>query len=482
MVYANGESENGGGDVQDTENGGAKGSMPGKIWKLNIGTKMCVPLWAVATVLVFAYRCLLDVFYFYFVTVHFSYYGHVDHRTELNLCFSWLMIFFTIPFIRQWVNARNERGSTDVIFFIYLFAYIPFSTGVYAGVISYSCFFFGTIYFFMLFVLQYFCCRRIPSKYVHLLVGVNKINHIILWICVLCTAFIIVNVWFWYADARLINPFGREIYSIRAEAGEYRLPLFARYFVSAASLVLSMPLAYFWKRRQFMGSLVLWFILLMRFNIDAMKTDFFLPLAVLVIAKFHKHCTRAYFRVSILAAFTAFVICGIGESFIRMGNIGIIENYFIRRMLFTPVALDEAYYQFFSMNTPDWFQGSFLRHFGFSSMYASLGGVHQAIGNYLGHPTLVASNGLFSDAMANLGIAGIGFMPIVIVLILILFDYCTFGIDGGLVVGGAFLLAMRLIPAAIGSALLSYGILPMMAMMMLMDRKTTRESAHNVEV
>ena len=70
-----------------------------------------------------------------------------------------------------------------------------------------------------------------------------------------------------------------------------------------------------------------------------------------------------------------------------------------------------------------------------------------------------ANNGLFSDAYANMGIVGMMLGPILLVLVLRVFDLSTKGLSIRSLMGGIILVSYILIGSSITTALLSQGIL-----------------------
>ena len=85
---------------------------------------------------------------------------------------------------------------------------------------------------------------------------------------------------------------------------------------------------------------------------------------------------------------------------------------------------------------------------------------------------LHANNGLFSDAMANFGLLGVVIMPILLVAVLRFFDKCTIGLDRSLIIAAAFQISLSIHSTALGTAMLSGGIL----LLILFCRLCPRES------
>ncbi len=82
-----------------------------------------------------------------------------------------------------------------------------------------------------------------------------------------------------------------------------------------------------------------------------------------------------------------------------------------------------------------------------------------------------ANNGLFSDAISNLGVPWLLIMPVAVVLVLRLFDSCTMSLDTGLVAIMAVQVALGLISSPLVSLLLAGGLIFFLPLALLMNWK-----------
>ena len=97
-------------------------------------------------------------------------------------------------------------------------------------------------------------------------------------------------------------------------------------------------------------------------------------------------------------------------------DLWIVTNLSTYRVFFIPVKLHYAYYEFFLFNDIDYFRQTILRGFFDSPYKESLDFVISDF--HLSDPGARANNGLFSDALSNLGYSGVIIFPIFLAFVL----------------------------------------------------------------
>lgn len=134
---------------------------------------------------------------------------------------------------------------------------------------------------------------------------------------------------------------------------------------------------------------------IINFSINGLKSTLFITIfSVILYAIYNFKLIK-----NIIPIISLLGIVGIIETLISKSHI--IIDYLIRRVMFIPNLLNYYYWDYFSVHRPDFFQQGFLRYLGFNSSYTS---IPKFIGYiYFGNPNNSANNGLFSDAMVNLG-------------------------------------------------------------------------------
>lgn len=137
--------------------------------------------------------------------------------------------------------------------------------------------------------------------------------------------------------------------------------------------------------------------------------------------------------------------------------------------MFVPNLLNYNYYDFFSSNSPDYFQQSFLRYFGFDSAYSGIGHLIAVV--YYNSPEASANNGLLSDAYANMGFVGIFIMPFVLVLMLKILDACAEGLDIRVVVVSGIMIAFTFVSSFFFTIMLTHGLMALCVILYLLPRQ-----------
>jgi len=155
-----------------------------------------------------------------------------------------------------------------------------------------------------------------------------------------------------------------------------------------------------------------------------------------------------------------------------LGSINIMV-LLIRRLFFVTAYLQFAYYDFFKTMPKDYFRQGIMRRFGLESPYNQ--SIETMIGDLYYLPGSYANNGLFSDAYANLGVAGIIILPIMIALVLKLLDRACEGVEIGKCIGIIFVASYTLLSSSFFTVMITHGFLVGCLVMYLMPRMKAKE-------
>ena len=158
-------------------------------------------------------------------------------------------------------------------------------------------------------------------------------------------------------------------------------------------------------------------------------------------------------------AFVSLNLLSILELTIRKTDL--LFDYFIRRVFFVPALLNFYYFDFFSINPKlllfedMFFSRLLIKVFGLSPNYDV--SASRIIGtNYFGRPEMLANNGMFSYAYADLGFIGIIFGALALVIILHIINWTMSKLDisyAGIVI---IIFTMSFLSASISSIIYSY--------------------------
>lgn len=419
---------------------------------------------------VFAYRLLLDYGYFHVIARRYAYNGFHDNRTELGLMISWVVLLLSYAVVRSVLQSKDNRDSVLIVSLLYLLSFVPFTTCIYAGILDSGYIVSNCVYWLVLLFGEIISLsvpvRRLP----HLRIGRVSINDKFVWIAGWLSMLLVVFISGRYAHFRLsFNLFS--VYDIRLEARDYHFPRIISYMFAWTRAINPILFAYsLLKRNRGMG--ILFFLTqMLSFGIDGLKSTFFMPFLVLVVMVLYNRISARKFKFYLLCGLTALTIIAVLEYALLRSHL--VIELIIRRVMFVPNYLSNCYYDFFQNNVPDYFRSSFLRFFGFQSPYTTDSrGITYIIGQlYFNRASMNCNNGLVSDALTNLGKPGLVLMPIILVLVLRLFDRSTMHLDKRISAASTLYLANTMINTFLMPVLLTHGMLVLILLFSMIDEE-----------
>lgn len=396
------------------------------------------------------YRILLDICYSNYISPIYEYTGFYNNKTASSYFLSWLFLCPFLFFLPILYKKKNISSAVVILFALgsiiptsSLFAFMPPKNNFF--ILSFLYWFFLFIFFF-----------TIPTIKIPRLNFKPKTFIIIIQIIFILT---VLYVSYKFTHFRFhFNLY--DVYDLRFEARNYNIPTIFNYILSASGTIL--PLFFIWHimRKKKKQAIIIGIVILLNFGIAGHKSIVFkLLLAIL---------GYYFFQFKIIKYF--------GWGFALLSAIALLESTFIKtfnfisliinRVIFSPSLLNYFYYDFFSSHEKDYFRQGFLKYFGFQSSYNTP--IDFIIGEqYFGNDLIRANNGLFSDAYMNLGVFGVFFQPIILIVILKLIDSFSKGIDERLlfiVIVGCY---TALISTTFSTALLTSGLLLSMLVLYL---------------
>lgn len=420
--------------------------------------------------LVCAFRLLLDYGYFHVIARRYAYYGFHDNRSGLGLALSWLVLLASYAVARKALQTQDDRDSVLIVSLLYLLSFVPFTSCIYAGILDSAYIVSNCVYWLVLLLGEIISLsvpvRRLP----HLRIGRVVVNDKFVWIAGWLSMLLVVFISGRYAHFRLnFNMFS--VYDIRLEARDYHFPRIISYMFAWTRAINPVLFAYsLLKRNRGMGTLF-FLTQMLSFGIDGLKSTFFMPFLVLMIVLSYNRISARKFKFYLLCGLTALTLIAVLEYVVLRSHL--VIELIIRRVMFVPNYLSKCYYDFFQNNVPDYFRSSFLRFFGFQSPYTTDSrGVTYLIGQlYFNRPSMNCNNGLVSDAITNLGKPGLVLMPIILVLVLRLFDRSSTHLDNRLSAATALYLSYVILSTFLMTVLLTHGMLVLILLLSMMDQK-----------
>lgn len=415
--------------------------------------KPVLPKFNLITLIV--YRLTLELIYIFYIVPVFGYSGfnyEFDMSSYVN---SWLVLLLIYPFIRM--NYKKEKASYAIITILYLVSFIP-GTIILAFMLP------STSYNF-LFVL-YWTFLSISNIIIpHFYIKKPNYNtcQVVTYTLILFFTIIILYISWKYTNFRL-NFSLLNVYSLRDEALNFDLPVILVYGFSAAKVFMPIAFVYMISASQKKMAFFIAVIQFLAFSVDGSKSTLFALVFTYIGYKFIKNLSIHLFA-KLLLVLNSFALI---ENFV-FGTIYLII-IFIRRVMFLPNLLNLYYYDFFSRNAYDYFRQGIVGRLGFDSPYNI--SISNIIGGaYFNSPTMMANNGLFSDAYSNLGITGILIMPFVLVIAMRFLDACSNGIKSSILIACIVTSAYTFLSSSFFTVMLTHGFLIVCISLLFLPQK-----------
>ncbi|SFS78964.1 oligosaccharide repeat unit polymerase [Halolactibacillus miurensis] len=405
------------------------------------------------------YRLMLDFIYKGSIVTSFGYYGFKNHNSPLHYFFSWILLLVFAPVITK-IFRWKTSPSKIVILFLLLLSFVPFTTMLGFHSFTNTYYIANIIYWLSLLI---FTKVFANVKFLEYKRFNKSLNNTVIWIMSAVFLSVVIFISWRFTGFRLnFNLF--EVYEFREEAGNFNLPTIISYLYSASNAINPIILVYaLIKRNHFLAMFII-FVQMLSFSINGSKSVFFITLLSIFVFMFFK---STFFK-KIPQYFTLLGFAAILETGILKTSL--ITNFIIRRVNFVPNLLNYYYFDFFTKYQPDYFQQSFLRYFGFQSNYTR---IPNLIGmEYFGRPGMAANSGLISDAITNLGLVGVIIAPMVLAIILKIFDDVTIGLDNRIFIIPSIYISYVLISSFLFTSLLTHGFFAMMFIFYFLPRKS----------
>lgn len=413
------------------------------------------------------YRFFLDTAYFNILVPIFSYSGYGDYSSNDSLLLSWLLLFSFYLIGWRIFFSKSENASCMILYILSLMAFVPFTTCVYAGILTTDLIIFFCLYWLVLLFSQSLLLKLPITRFSRLKMGYFTINDRVVKLIGILSLVLVFLISFVYTGLRL-NFDLSDVYVLRLEARLFQMPLILTYLFSCTKAINPALMAYSLIKKRYFVAFLFFFTQMLSFGIDGMKATFFMPFVVLAIVFLlkEKYSTIKIMNL-LLWGFTLVIVVSLAEFYLF--NTYSLPSLFVRRFLFVPRHLDYCYFDFFQQNEPDFFRSSFLRHFGFVSPYAYQGITFIIGALYFNQPYMNCNNGFFSDAITNLGLYGIVVMPLILVIILRIFDKSVLHLDRRMTLAPIILAALGINSTFIFTELLTHGLFFLMLLFSFME-------------
>lgn len=405
--------------------------------------------------LLILYRVMIDFSYIEVSRMYDYQRLFANNNSTASILLSWLLFFCFVPLLVRLFDGK--KLSNYILILLSLFSLIP-QTSVIAHRSDYNIIFIILVmfYWFLILILHLiiapikfsFSPGRFSERFPYIILNIMIATVVI----------------YSYLTTGLRLHFDLiDVYTIREEARGFGMIFPFNYIISFADNALAFFAVLFLHQRRYIFFGLVVVVIFINFSISGSK-----QIALILVCglsgyyfiRSHKHLNRLLMAVVILL-----VLCFIEVILFDTRWLTFLYPY---RVLFLPAEFHNSYYNFFQFNELDLYRQSILKIFFMSNYTINL---QFLLGEYtIGDITARANNGLFSDAYMNLGYVGILIYPLLIVILLRLFDGVAIRIDTRIWPVLAIYIAFVLLGMTLSSALLTSGLLPLLLMLYTFPR------------
>ncbi|MHB9153669.1 MAG: hypothetical protein ACYC2S_13520 [Spirochaetales bacterium] len=396
------------------------------------------------------YRLSLDLVYVLNVAPRYGYYGLKLDIEWLKYVISWIVLIIYSILVKKFF-IKTIRTSALVVLALFSMSFIPTSSFYALSNQSNRFFFYLSVYWGLILLLELFFARGVIQRIAIVSVFKNqKIKTIGLEILT-----ILFGIYVFFTSYRYNRLYLRlsidNVYDLRIAAKATDFGVFSGYLLTWAAVVFAFAALRYYDKKKWIRFGIYCYLQLLLFSMNGMKsTLFFIPIALLG----YKFITVD--RITYLPLGLALL------NFISMIVFYIFNNIMLIflipfRVYFLPALLSKQYYEFFSNNPPDMLAQSVLRRFGIVSRYPIP--IPNLIDLMNRDGTGYANTGMFGDAFANFGSFGAILYPFLLIGILKILDMVTAGLKVKSYIAIVLVIAISFTNVSFFTALLNNGLL-----------------------
>lgn len=386
----------------------------------------------------------------YLINVY-DYYGFKDELTFTSLIISFIIFVVSFVFVYK---QKTDTYSKFILYILFVINFIPSVVTFCFMPFSYKYLFLLCVYWLMLIIFINFF-NKIHVKSTSLKFNSNLF---IIYLVVFVELIVMLLVLKYTG----LNLNFDNVYTLRENYFESSIPVILSYMYSAFKVVNPLLFIYLFNRKKRIGCVITLIVQILAFLADGSKSTLFsIIIAFLIVKYIANRKTINFFENDKIKYYILLGIMGVNflasiEFFLFESSY--LYNYFVRRLFFVPSLLHNYYYDFFSVYQCDFFKQSILGKLGFHSVYNMP--IQKIIGSvYFNAPSMLANNGLFSDAYMNLGVIGVFVLPFMLSVVLRLLDYSAKNINPFYLITVLISVSYVFISSSFFTVLLTHGYL-----------------------
>ncbi len=395
--------------------------------------------------LMIIYRLLLDYAYINTIAPYFGY-AQLTYEPEIySQTISMVSFVIGTAFVLPY---RKMQGvfTPQIMMFFYLLAFVPMTSFWACKRQEMDFMITCLIFWFLFFIAMRFIKGIDLTRYI-------EYNPKWIDIIVVIMSLVILFISGYYTHFRIHLSLA-DVYDLRHEARDYNIPKILNYIWIASKNVLPLALIYYLDNKRKLMVCIVIFICLLNFSIAGLKTTLFNMFICIALY----YCGKKEMSKLLPYAFILLVTIVIVEYLNT--DFSYISVLLLRRGFYIPNLLDQFYFDYIVNSSPLYFQTPKVD-------------ISFIIGDYyFNNEEMRANNGLFSDAMVNLGYLGVIIFPL---LYAYLFKTCERSFkyaNRNQSLFTAFLVMHTLRSSFLTTSLLTHGVFLLLLSMMFMSKPT----------
>jgi hypothetical protein len=359
-------------------------------------------------------RLLLDLcFYKYVINAfnssNYKYFFTGESSIALYII-SWAILVPSVVLTEPWF--KSESPSKTVLQIIYMIQFVPFTV-----MFGYSCFpvgfsFFTVLYWIMLFLLASLFLRKDRYCDEHLFEHEERTFSFELVVTIISGLTVL---YFGYISGFRVDLNIFNAYDLRADARTFSSIKGSTYLLGLSRILIPTGLVYSIRKKKLWMVVAFLFFFILDYSFDGSKTLYFICIVAVLVALFYNKKFNKYMPCLL----NAFLALGYIESlFNPLPN---IYRLVIRRLFFVPNVINNAYYDYMLTHNANMFS-NLLRFIGINNSYD----IAYVIGpEYFHSENMSANTGTTGDALWQFKFIGWLVLPVLIILLVKLLDFCT---------------------------------------------------------
>ncbi|WP_027396880.1 hypothetical protein [Anaerovibrio lipolyticus] len=418
------------------------------------------------------YRILVDILYNFGLKFSTSRVDFVFSFSIESYLISWLaflLICGIYIFLFLDENRLSYNFSQQFFVLLFLLSVIPVTVMFGGGGISVECFRGYFLLIIWLLILQSIVYGLLQHEILDEEIKRNKWKKSVFAFIGIVFLLVIVVTFFYFNGGNFYSG-GLNVYKQRFLWKQMvsAMPIVLTYMLMMANVIEMMLLLFCLRQKKYIVAFVVLVIWYMHFSLGGDKIVLLSLMITVITYYFAKSLSieRIFYGGCCVVCLCIFELCLYQFKFLNTD----LGTTLLRRILFVPAGLQDCWFDFFTKHDSNLW--------GINTDYTIGYGLENIISDvYLNEPLGHADTGLLGDCFGNLGLYGIILYPVVLVVILMLFDYVVRRKDCRIFLGVSLLFVMNIMDSMLTTAMVSHGGFLMIIMLWLFPAQNDTEGA-----